>query len=65
MELFTLPSHHDLSTGSMQPSPSLSPQVIFDGCHLPAKKSLKTERAALALNLACGQHLTGPAVTSE
>ena len=34
MELFTLLSHHDLSTGSMQPSPSLSPQVIFDGCHL-------------------------------
>ena len=39
MELFTLPSHHDLSTGSMQWSPSLSPQVIFDEYHLVSSPS--------------------------
>lgn len=42
----------------------LVPCLSLSSRHLPpAKMLLKTGRAALALNLACGQYLTGPAIT--
>lgn len=60
-ELCTLP-HHNFCILALCPSPN--PHIALGGGHLPpAKMLLKTGRAPLALNLTCGQYLTGPAIT--